>query len=49
MLSEDNQESITGAFDKINKAAAAYAEIPKQLQPTLARLPALTDQARTRA
>jgi phospholipid/cholesterol/gamma-HCH transport system substrate-binding protein len=42
VLSKDNQDKLTGAFDSINKAAAAYAEIPQQLQPTLARLPALT-------
>jgi phospholipid/cholesterol/gamma-HCH transport system substrate-binding protein len=44
VLSKDNQDKLTGAFDSINKAAAAYAEIPVQLQPTLARLPALTDK-----
>jgi phospholipid/cholesterol/gamma-HCH transport system substrate-binding protein len=44
VLSKDNQDKLTGAFDSINKAAAAYAEIPAQLQPTLARLPALTDK-----
>lgn len=44
ILSKDNQDKLTGAFDSINKAAAAYAEIPQQLQPTLARLPALTNK-----
>ena len=44
VLSKENQDKITGAFDSINKAAAAYAEIPEQLQPTLRRLPALTDK-----
>jgi phospholipid/cholesterol/gamma-HCH transport system substrate-binding protein len=44
VLSKENQDKITGAFDSINKAAAAYAEVPGQLQPTLQRLPALTDK-----
>ena len=44
VLSKDNQDKLTGAFDSINKAAAAYAKIPEQLQPTLARLPALTNK-----
>jgi phospholipid/cholesterol/gamma-HCH transport system substrate-binding protein len=44
ILSKENQDKLTGAFDSINKAAAAYAEIPRQLQPTLARLPALADK-----
>jgi phospholipid/cholesterol/gamma-HCH transport system substrate-binding protein len=44
VLSKENQDKITGAFDSINKAAAAYAEIPAQLQPTLARLPALENK-----
>jgi phospholipid/cholesterol/gamma-HCH transport system substrate-binding protein len=44
VLSKENQDKLTGAFDSINKAAAAYAEIPQQLQPTLARLPALTNK-----
>jgi len=44
VLSKENQDKITGAFDSINKAAAAYADIPARLQPTLQRLPALTDK-----
>jgi phospholipid/cholesterol/gamma-HCH transport system substrate-binding protein len=42
ILSKENADKITSAVDNINQAAIAYAEIPKQLQPTLARLPALT-------
>jgi phospholipid/cholesterol/gamma-HCH transport system substrate-binding protein len=42
ILSQENAEKITGAVDNISKAAVAYGEIPKQLQPTLARLPELT-------
>jgi len=42
ILSTENQDKLTGAIDHISKAAEAYGEIPKQLQPTLARLPAIT-------
>jgi phospholipid/cholesterol/gamma-HCH transport system substrate-binding protein len=41
ILSKENADKITGAVDNISKAAEAYGEIPRQLQPTLARLPAL--------
>jgi len=44
ILSTDNQDKLTGAIDHISKAAEAYGEIPKQLQPTLARLPAITNK-----
>jgi phospholipid/cholesterol/gamma-HCH transport system substrate-binding protein len=44
ILSQENAEKITGAVDNISKAAQAYGEIPKQLQPTLARMPALADK-----
>jgi phospholipid/cholesterol/gamma-HCH transport system substrate-binding protein len=42
ILSQENADKITGAVDNISKAAVAYGEIPKQLQPTLARMPELT-------
>jgi len=42
IVSEENAEKITSAVDNISKAAQAYGEIPKQLQPTLARMPELT-------
>jgi phospholipid/cholesterol/gamma-HCH transport system substrate-binding protein len=42
MISPANEKSIIGAIDQIGKAAAAYGSIPKQLEPTLARLPAMT-------
>lgn len=45
LLGPDNQKKMTDAFDKIGKTADAYGEIPRQLEPTLKRLPALTDQA----
>jgi phospholipid/cholesterol/gamma-HCH transport system substrate-binding protein len=44
ILSQENADKITGAMDNISKAAVAYSEIPKQLQPTLARLPELTNK-----
>jgi len=45
MLSPANQKIILGAFEKVGKTADAYAELPKQLEPTLARLPALASKA----
>lgn len=42
LMSPENQQTIIGAFDNIGKAAAAYGELPKRLQPTLDKLPALT-------
>jgi phospholipid/cholesterol/gamma-HCH transport system substrate-binding protein len=42
LMSPANQKTIIGAFDNISKAAEAYGQIPKQLEPTMARLPALT-------
>jgi phospholipid/cholesterol/gamma-HCH transport system substrate-binding protein len=47
MLGPENQKTMIGAFDNIGKAAAAYGEIPKQLEPTLARLPALANKLDT--
>jgi phospholipid/cholesterol/gamma-HCH transport system substrate-binding protein len=44
VLNTDNQAKLSGAIDNISKAAEAYGEIPKQLQPTLARLPAITNK-----
>ncbi len=41
VLSKENTDKLSGAIDNIGKAAEAYAAIPQQLQPTLARLPAL--------
>jgi phospholipid/cholesterol/gamma-HCH transport system substrate-binding protein len=45
LLEPDNQKAILSAFDNINKAATEIETIPRQLQPTLARLPALSAQA----
>jgi phospholipid/cholesterol/gamma-HCH transport system substrate-binding protein len=45
LVAPENQKRMLGAFDSIGKAADAYAAIPKQLEPTLKRLPELTAQA----
>jgi phospholipid/cholesterol/gamma-HCH transport system substrate-binding protein len=45
LLEPANQQAILTAFDSINKAATQIETIPRQLQPTLAKLPALTTQA----
>jgi phospholipid/cholesterol/gamma-HCH transport system substrate-binding protein len=42
LMSPENQKVMIGAFDKIGKTAEAYGAIPKQLEPTLARLPEMT-------
>ncbi|MGV3742757.1 MAG: MlaD family protein [Burkholderiaceae bacterium] len=45
LLSDENQEAILAAFNNVSKAADELETIPRQLQPTLAKLPALTTQA----
>jgi phospholipid/cholesterol/gamma-HCH transport system substrate-binding protein len=45
LLEPGNQKAILGAFDNVSKAATEIETIPRQLQPTLALLPALTAQA----
>lgn len=45
MLTPANQQLILGAFDKVGKAADAIEAVPKQLEPTLARLPQLAGKA----
>ena len=45
MLTDENQQKIVGAFDKVGNAADAFAAIPKQLEPTLKRMPELTAKA----
>jgi phospholipid/cholesterol/gamma-HCH transport system substrate-binding protein len=44
LLSEEHQQAILGAFNKVGKAADEMQAIPRQLQPTLAKLPALTSE-----
>ncbi|MGE5652000.1 MlaD family protein [Noviherbaspirillum sp. UKPF54] len=45
MLAPANQQAILSAFEKAGKAASAMEAVPRQLQPTLEKLPALTAQA----
>lgn len=45
MLNPDNQKMILSAFENVGRAADQIEAIPRQLQPTLAKLPAVTDQA----
>jgi len=45
LLQPEHQKAILGAFDNISKAAAEVAAIPRQLQPTLEKMPALTAEA----
>jgi phospholipid/cholesterol/gamma-HCH transport system substrate-binding protein len=45
MLTPANQKMIVGAFDKVGRAADAIEAVPKQLEPTLARLPQLAGKA----
>jgi len=44
LMSDENQKTIVAAFDNIGKAAAAYGEIPKKLEPTIDRMPVLVDK-----
>ncbi len=45
LMEPNNQQAILGAFDNISRAANEFGAIPRQLQPTLAKLPALTQHA----
>lgn len=45
MLEPANQKAILDAFDNVSKAATEIESIPRQLEPTLARLPGVTAQA----
>ncbi|OWW19818.1 MlaD family protein [Noviherbaspirillum denitrificans] len=45
MLEPGNQKAILSAFDNVSKAATEIESIPRQLEPTLAKLPAVTTQA----
>jgi phospholipid/cholesterol/gamma-HCH transport system substrate-binding protein len=44
LLSDEHQQAILDAFNKVGKAADEIQTIPHQLQPTLAKLPALTTE-----
>lgn len=45
MLTPANQKMMLGAFERVGKAADAVEGIPKQLQPTLDKLPGLAAKA----
>jgi phospholipid/cholesterol/gamma-HCH transport system substrate-binding protein len=45
LLADENQQAILAAFESVGRAAREIEAIPRQMQPTLARLPALTRQA----
>lgn len=45
LLSPDNQKTILAAFTDVSATANAWRDLPKQIEPTLAKLPALTAQA----
>ena len=45
LLSPENQKTILGAFADVSATADAYRELPAKLEPTIAKLPALADQA----
>lgn len=46
LLDTANQKRMLSAFDNLSKTAAEFEAIPKQLEPTLSKLPAVADQAR---
>ncbi|MGI4847962.1 MAG: MlaD family protein, partial [Janthinobacterium lividum] len=45
LLNDQNQKALLSAFDSIGRAAGAIETIPGQLQPTLAKMPALANEA----
>lgn len=45
MLDPANRKAIMSTFENVSKAAAQLETIPRQLQPTLDKLPAMTSQA----
>ena len=50
LLADENQRTMLAAFDHVSSAAREIETIPRNLNPTLARLPALADEsARTLA
>jgi phospholipid/cholesterol/gamma-HCH transport system substrate-binding protein len=46
LLDPANQKAMLAAFDNVSKAATEIETIPRQLQPTLAQLPAMAKEAR---
>ncbi len=45
LLEPENQKAMLAAFDNVSRAATAIEAIPKQLEPTLKNLPALSAEA----
>jgi phospholipid/cholesterol/gamma-HCH transport system substrate-binding protein len=45
LLTPENEKAILNAFNSVSDAAAQIETIPRALQPTLAKLPAMTAQA----
>ncbi len=45
MLTPANQKMILSAFENVSRAATEIEAIPRQMQPVLSKLPALTDRA----
>jgi phospholipid/cholesterol/gamma-HCH transport system substrate-binding protein len=45
LLAPENQKTMLSAFENVSTAATEIAAIPRQLQPTLAKLPGLTAEA----
>ncbi len=45
LLAPENQKAMLTAFENVSIAATEIAKIPRELQPTLAKLPALTAEA----
>ncbi|NGZ88567.1 MlaD family protein [Duganella aceris] len=45
LLSPENQKTMLAAFSDVSATANEYRELPKKLQPTIDKLPALANQA----
>ncbi|HEY8025856.1 MAG TPA: MlaD family protein [Burkholderiaceae bacterium] len=45
LMAPDNQKAMIAAFDHVSRAADEVETIPRRLQPTLDKMPALTAQA----
>ena len=45
LLSDENQQTILTAFSNVSRAAVAVEALPRQLEPTLAAMPALAGEA----
>jgi len=45
LMSPENQKAMIGAFDNVSRAAQEIEAIPKQLEPTLKKLPGMTSEA----